>query len=104
VAGAAATPPFAALRSAAGGAAEVPDYCAILLALPRLPEPGLVPGLPAAVLASLPVATLSQLTAPVLSGLPVSDLVKLPPSVLSKLPAPVPSTLPTPVRSGLGLG
>ena len=43
-------PVFSRLTAATGEAATVPDYCAMVLALPRLPQPALVGDLPPAVL------------------------------------------------------
>jgi len=88
------SPAFASLRSTAGGAAEVPDYCAIVLGLPQLPDPDLVPSLPAAVLGQLSAVVLSGLPLSVLAKLPTADLVKLPPSVQATLPPAVLATLP----------
>jgi hypothetical protein len=88
------SPAFASLRSTAGGAAEVPDYCAIVLGLPQLPDPDLVPSLPAAVLGQLSAVVLSGLPPSVLAQLPTADLVKLPPSVQATLPPAVLATLP----------
>jgi hypothetical protein len=112
---------FASLISTAQGATNVPDYCALLLDLPQLPDPsqlGQLPGallgklltaLPAATLAqdltSLPQATLSQ----VLTALPTSELstvlTSLPSSVvaqlLNELPSSVLSQLPTSVLTQL---
>ncbi len=88
------SPAFASLRSAAGGAAEVPDYCAIVLGLPQLPDLDLVPSLPTAVLGQLSAVVLSGLPPSVLAKLPTADLVKLPPSVQATLPPTVLATLP----------
>ena len=88
------SPAFASLRSTAGGAAEVPDYCAIMLGLPQLPDPDLVPSLPAAVLGQLSAVVLSGLPPSVLAKLPTADLVKLPPSVQATLPPAALATLP----------
>ena len=88
------SPAFASLRSTAGGAAEVPDYCAIVLGLPQLPDPDLVPSLPTAVLGQLSAVVLSGLPPSVLAKLPTADLVKLPPSVQATLPPAVLATLP----------
>jgi hypothetical protein len=87
------SPAFASVRSAAGGAAAVSDYCAIVLGLPQLPDPDLMPNLPTAVLGELSAVVLSGLPPSVLAKLPTADLVKLPSSVRSALPAPLPSRL-----------
>ena len=88
------SPAFASLRSTAGGATEVRDYCAIVLGLPQLPDPDLVPSLPAAVLGQLSAVILSGLPPSVLAKLPTAELVKLPPSVQATLPPAVLATLP----------
>jgi len=100
---------FSSLVSTAGSAANVADYCALLLDLPQLPDPsqlGELPGtllgqtltaLPASALAtdliSLPASTLSQ----VLSAVPASALstmlTELPSSVLSQLLAELPASV-----------
>jgi hypothetical protein len=103
---------FAPLTAAAGASTNVPDYCALLLKLPRLPRPDDLPKLPVGVLSSLltslPAPTLSQ----VLTGVPGSVLAvvlpELPSSVVShlfsELPSSVLSQLPSSVVSKLGLG
>jgi hypothetical protein len=122
---------FSSLVSTAQSVAAVPDYCALLLDLPQLPQPSELAQLPGTllgqlltalptsalvqILTSLPSSTLAQvLTAlptsalsQVLTSLPnsvVSQLLnELPTSVLSQLPSSVLSQLPTSVLSGLGL-
>ena len=86
---------YAPLVTAAGGAAGVPDYCALLLRLPALPQPGELTVIPAPVLAaslaSLPAGTLDAILtrlpepvlAQVLTDLPAGPLRQ----VLGKLPA-----------------
>ncbi len=109
VAGVLTSPAFTPLTAVAGGAAGVPDFCAILLGLPQLPAPGLVSSLPVTALARVPVAVLGHLSVPVLSELPpsvlatlpASALAKLPPSVLAKLPPSVLAGLPAPVLATL---
>jgi hypothetical protein len=123
---------FASLISTAQTAANVPDYCALLLDLPQLPDPSQLAQLPSAllgqlltalpastltqVLTSLPSATLSQvLTAvpasalsSILTSLPSSVVTQLlnelPTSVLSQLPTSVLSQLPQSVLSQLPTG
>ena len=103
------SPVFASLTSVAGAATNVPDYCALVLRLPALPQPSLVSGLPRVALAGLPVSLLEQLPASVLAklpawrlaGLPASTLAKLPASVLATLPATTLATLPTSVLATL---
>jgi hypothetical protein len=122
-------PEFAPLISTAQSATAVPDYCALLLDLPQLPQPSdlaqlpstvlgqLLTALPTATLAqvltSLPSSTLSQvLTAlptsalsAVLTSLPSSTVTQLlnevPTSTLTQLPASVLSQLPQSVLSQL---
>jgi hypothetical protein len=118
-------PVFSPLTAITGETAAVPDYCALVLALPRLPQPALAGSLPPAVLARL----LSRLTpsalgtvlvtlpsrslAHVLSGLrpavqsrilgelPTSVLSQLAPSALATLPPSVLAKLPVPVLAKL---
>ena len=122
-------PQFSSLLSTARSATAVPDYCALLLDLPQLPQPSdlaqlpgtvlgqLLTALPTATLAqvltSLPSSTLSQvLTAlptaalsQVLTSLPSSTVSQLlnevPTSTLTQLPASVLSQLPQSVLSQL---
>ena len=104
---------FSSLIATTHGSSGVPDYCALLLGLPKLPQPGDLSGLPtpllsqllpqlpagtlAEMLASLPAPALSQ----VLSGLPASALSR----VLTTLPASglsqVLTTLPASTQSTL---
>src|SRR5260370_2563664 len=57
-------PAFSSLLATAGGSANVPDYCALLLRLPRLPLPAALAQLPgsllAQALAALPARVLAQ--------------------------------------------
>jgi MgtE intracellular N domain len=120
---------FSPLVSTAQSPAAVPDYCALLLALPQLPQPSELAALPGTLLAqlltalptstltqvltSLPSSTLSQvLTAlptsalsQILTSLPssiVSQLLnELPTSALAQLPSSVLSQLPTSVLNTL---
>lgn len=111
-------PAFGSLTSTVGHVTEVPDYCALLLNLPKLPEPALagelsggalaklpvtalVAKLHASVLAELPVWYLVKLPVHVLSELPVWCLAKLPAHILAELPASVLAGLPTSVLGGL---
>lgn len=102
---------FGPLVSAAGSAANVPDYCSLLLALPQLPDPAALAQLPAttlgALLSALPVSTLTQVLTQlpsstlgaVFSALPASTLssllTSLPSSVLSQLFAELPASTVT---------
>jgi hypothetical protein len=75
---------FASLISTAQSVLNVPDYCALLLKLPGLPQPADLVNLPVSLLSSLltqlPTATLAQ------------DLTSLPSSTLSALLTELPVT------------
>jgi MgtE intracellular N domain len=104
---------FSPLIGTAQSAAAVPDYCALLLDLPQLPQPGELAQLPATVLSQLltqlPTATLAQ----VLTSLPSSTLsavlTELPSSTVTQLLNELPTStvsqllteLPSSVVSGL---
>jgi hypothetical protein len=106
-------PEFSPLISTAQSAAAVPDYCALLLDLPQLPQPSELAQLPATVLSQLltqlPTATLAQ----VLTSLPSSTLsavlTELPSSTVTQLLNELPTStvsqllneLPSSVLSGL---
>src|SRR6202012_3917602 len=101
------SPVFATLTSAAGAATNVPDYCALVLGLPSLPQPDLVASLPRPALAALPVRLLVKLPPSLLAQLPASVLVRLPAATLATLPASVLAQLPVSVLATLpasGLG
>jgi hypothetical protein len=108
---------FSSLIATAGSAANVADYCSLLLDLPQLPDPSQLAQLPGTVLAqsltalpvsalttdlsSLPASTLSQ----VLSAVPVSALStmlsELPSSVVSQLFSELPVSVVTQLLTGL---
>ncbi len=100
---------FSPLISTAQSAAAVPDYCALLLDLPQLPQPGQLTQLPVTLLSQLltqlPTATLAQ----VLTSLPSSTLstllTELPSStvtqLLNELPASTVSQLLTELPSSV---
>jgi hypothetical protein len=102
-------PAFGSLTQTVGHVTEVPDYCALLLDLPKLPEPALAGELGAGALAKLPLPLIAKLHGSVLAELPVWYLVKLPVHVLAelpvwclaKLPAHILAELPASVLSGL---
>jgi hypothetical protein len=123
-------PVFARLTAVTGENATVPDYCALLLALPRLPQPALAGSLPptrlltgltpsalGTVLVTLPARSaaqvlsglqpavqsriLGELPTSVLSQLAPSALATLPPRVLAKLPVSVLAKLPLSVLEKL---
>ena len=76
------SPEFSSLVSTAQSAANVPDYCALLLSLPQLPQP--------ARLTQLPVSLLSQLLTQVPAATLAQQLTSLPSSTLSALLAELP--------------
>jgi len=76
------SPEFASLVSTAQSAANVPDYCGLLLDLPQLPQP--------AQLTQLPVSLLSQLLTQVPTATLAQQLTSLPSSTLSALLAELP--------------
>jgi hypothetical protein len=76
------SPGFSSLVSTAQSAANVPDYCALLLSLPQLPQP--------AQLAQLPVSLLSRLLTRVPATTLARQLTSLPSSTLSALLAELP--------------
>jgi MgtE intracellular N domain len=76
------SPEFSSLVSTAQSAANVPDYCGLLLALPQLPHP--------AQLTQLPVNLLSQLLTQVPTATLAQQLTSLPSSTLSALLAELP--------------
>jgi MgtE-like protein len=76
------SPKFSSLVSTAQSAANVPDYCGLLLDLPQLPQP--------AQLTQLPVSLLSQLLTQVPTATLAQQLTSLPSSTLSALLAELP--------------
>jgi hypothetical protein len=82
VSGALQSPEFSSLVSTAQSAANVPDYCGLLLDLPQLPQP--------AQLTQLPVSLLSQLLTQVPATTLAQQLTSLPSSTLSALLAELP--------------
>jgi hypothetical protein len=92
---------FAPLISTAQSAAAVPDYCALLLDLPQLPQPSELVQLPTSVLSALltalPVPTLTQIITELPSTAQTQLLNELPTStvtqLLNELPSSVVSTL-----------
>ena len=76
------SPEFSSLVSTAQSAANVPDYCGLLLDLPQLPQP--------AQLTQLPVSLLSQLLTQVPTATLAHQLTSLPSSTLSALLAELP--------------
>ena len=118
-------PVFSRLTDVTGETATVPDYCALVLALPRLPQPALAGSLPPAVLArlltgltpaalgtvlvTLPSRSLAQVlsglqpaaASRILGELPTSVLSQLSPSALATLPPSVLAKLPVSVLAKL---
>ncbi|HYZ53938.1 MAG TPA: hypothetical protein VE733_10660, partial [Streptosporangiaceae bacterium] len=78
VAGVLSNPTFASLTSLIGNATDAPNYCALLLDLPKLPDPAILSQLPTAALTTLPVSVLGKLPTSVLADLPTSVLSGLP--------------------------
>src|SRR6266702_1798501 len=115
------SPEFSSLVSTAQSAANVPDYCGLLLDLPQLPQPGqltqlpvnllsqLLTQVPTAMLAELPVSTVSQILTSLPSSAVAQILTALPTSTLSQVLTELPNSavaqilneLPTSVVSQL---
>jgi len=74
---------FSSLVSTAQGGTNVPDYCGLLLGLPKLPNPGGLAQLPAPVLSEALVALRAGTLSQVLTALPSGSLSQ----VLTTLPA-----------------
>jgi hypothetical protein len=106
-------PEFAPLIGTAQSAAAVPDYCALLLDLPQLPQPSELAQLPATVLSALltqlPTGTLSQILTSLPSSTLSAVLTELPSSTVTQLLNELPTStvsqllneLPSSVLSGL---
>jgi hypothetical protein len=88
---------FAPLVATTQSAGSIPDYCALLLDLPQIPDPSALVQLPSSVLTqlltALPASTLSQ----VLTALPSSALStivsELPTSTVSQLLSELPTSI-----------
>jgi hypothetical protein len=94
-----ASPAFSRLTGATGRVATVPDYCALVLALPRLPQPALVGELPPAVLARALTSLAPPSLATVLTSLRPAPLAQ----TLTSLPDPaLASVLATLPAAALG--
>jgi hypothetical protein len=87
-------PAFAGLTATTGEAAAVPDYCALELALPRLPQPALAGELPPAVLAGALTSLAPPALATVLTSLPPTPLAQ----ALTTLRGPALATVLTTLR------
>jgi hypothetical protein len=102
-------PEFAPLISTAQSATAVPDYCALLLDLPQLPQPSELAQLPVTVLSQLltqlPTATLAQILTSLPSSTLSAVLTELPSStvtqLLNELPSATVSRLLTELPSSL---
>ena len=100
---------FAPLIGTAQSAAAVPDYCALLLDLPQLPQPSELAQLPVTVLSQLltqlPTATLAQILTSLPSSTLSAVLTELPSStvtqLLNELPSATVSRLLTELPSSL---
>jgi hypothetical protein len=89
-------PAFAGLTATTGEAAAVPDYCALELALPRLPQPALAGELPPAVLAGALTSLAPPALATVLTSLPPTPLAQALTTLRGPALATVLTTLPDP--------
>jgi hypothetical protein len=87
------SPEFSSLVSTAQSAANVPDYCGLLLDLPQLPQP--------AQLTQLPVNLLAQLLTQVPTATLAQQLTSLPSSTLSALLAELPVSTVTQILTSL---
>lgn len=87
------SPEFSSLVSTAQSAANVPDYCGLLLDLPQLPQP--------AQLTQLPVSLLSQLLTQVPAATLAQQLTSLPSSTLSALLAELPASTVSQILTSL---
>jgi hypothetical protein len=99
------SPEFSSLVSTARSAVNVPDYCALLLSLPELPQPAQLTQLPVSLLSQLltrgPAATLARqltsLPSPTLSAL----LAELPVSTVSQILTSLPSSAVSQILTAL---
>ena len=100
-------PGFAPLISTAQSAAAVPDYCALLLDLPQLPQPSELVQLPTSVLSALltalPVSTLTQIITELPSTAQTQLLNELPTSTVTQLLNELPSSLVSTLNGLSGL-
>ena len=96
---------FSSLISTAQSAAAVPDYCALLLDLPQLPQPSELVQLPVTLLSQLltqlPTATLAQILTSLPSSILSTLLTELPTSTLTKLITELPGTIQTQILNEL---
>jgi hypothetical protein len=90
---------FSSLIGTVQSAAAVPDYCALLLDLPQLPQPAELTQLPVTVLtkvlAQVPTATLAQLLTSLPSSTLSALLTELPTSTVSQLLTELPGSVVT---------
>jgi MgtE intracellular N domain len=98
-------PEFSSLISTVQSAAAVPDYCALLLDLPQLPQPSELVQLPvnllSQLLTQLPVATLTQILSSLPSSILSTLLTELPTSTVTQLLTELPSTVQTQILNEL---
>lgn len=96
---------FSSLVSTAQSVLNVPDYCALLLQLPALPQPADLVNLPVSLLSQLlsqlPVATLSQYLTSLPSSTLSTLLTELPVSTVSQLLTSLPGSVVTQLFSAL---
>lgn len=94
-------PVFSRLTAVTGETATVPDYCALVLALPRLPQPALAGSLPPAVLARLLTGLTPSALGTVLVTLPSRSLAQVLSGLQPAAASRILGELPTPVLSQL---
>jgi MgtE intracellular N domain len=105
VSGALQSPEFSSLVSTAQSAANVPDYCGLLLDLPQLPQPAQLTQLPVSLLSRLltqePAATLAQQLTSLPSSALSALLAELPVSTVSQILTSLPSSAVSQILTAL---
>jgi hypothetical protein len=105
VSGALKSPEFSSLVSTAQSAVNVPDYCALLLSLPQLPQPAQLTKLPVSLLSQLltqvPAATLAQQLTSLPSSTLSTLLTELPVSTVSQILTSLPSSAVSQILTAL---
>ena len=99
------SPEFSSLVSTAQSAANVPDYCGLLLDLPQLPQPAQLTRLPVSLLSQLltqePAATLAQQLTSLPSSTLSALLAELPVSTVSQILTSLPSSAVSQILTAL---
>ena len=99
------SPEFSSLVSTAQSAANVPDYCGLLLDLPQLPQPAQLTRLPVSLLSQLltqePAATLAQQLTSLPSSTLSALLAELPVSTVSQILTELPSSAVSQILTAL---